>query len=234
MRGVFIMFYDEARAIESCIEEPSLIFELIKEGHFEVVDKLLKKKLVDINMCDEYGNNILMRLLKKGQYDLILKYIKNKDLDINHQNYDGDTFAHLLVSINYVNVLEIMKALVKNKNFLPNIKNHKGQTILDKSINDNYIYTTVKILEDKRFNNIDIVSFKNLYETYIETNKYGKYTRLSNLETIIESLDEKALMPNMQRLINLIKENFEYIKERLISNKTSGINDYINDIMQTI
>ena len=36
----------------------------------------------------------------------------------------------------------------KNKDFLPNIKNNKGETILDKSINDNYIYTTVKILED--------------------------------------------------------------------------------------
>lgn len=160
--------------------------------------------------------------------------MKNKNLDINHQNYDGDTFAHLLVSINYVNVLEIIKALVKNKQFLPNIKNNKGETILDKSINDNYIYTTVKILEDKRFNNIDIVSFKNLYETYIETNKYGKYTKLNNLEIILDSLDEKTLMPSMERLITLIKENFEYIKQRLINNKTTGINDFINDVIQTV
>ena len=157
-----------------------------------------------------------------------------KELDINHQNYEGNTFAHLLVSINYVNVLEIIKALVKNKQFLPNIKNNKGETILDKSINDNYIYTTVKILEDKRFNNIDIVSFKNLYETYIETNKYGKYTKLNNLEIILDSLDEKTLMPSMERLITLIKENFEYIKQRLINNKTTGINDFINDVIQTV
>ena len=215
IRGVFIMFYDEAKAIESCIEDPSLIFELIKEGHFELVDKLLTKRLVDINTCDESGNNVLMRLLKRGQYELVLKHMKNKKLNINHQNYDGDTFAHILVSINYVNILEIIKALVKNKEFLPNIKNNMGETILDKSINDNYIYTTVKILEDKRFNNIDIVSFK-------------------NLEIIIDSLDEKALMPSMQRLINLIKENFEYIKERLISNKNTGISDYINDVIQTV
>ena len=32
--------------------------------------------------------------------------------------------------------------------FLPNIKNNKGETILDRSINGNYIYTTVKILEE--------------------------------------------------------------------------------------
>ena len=54
------------------------------------------------------------------------------------------------------------------------------------------------------------------------------------LHLIIDSLDEKALMPSMQRLVNLIKENFEYIKERLISNKNTGISDYINDVIQTV
>ena len=34
--------------------------------------------------------------------------------------------------------------------------------------------------------------------------------------------------------LNLIKENFEYIKERLISNKNTGISDYINDVIQTV
>lgn len=228
------MFYDEAKTMIACSEDPSLIFELIKEGHFEFVDILLTKKKVDPNTCDEFGNNVLMRLLKKGQYDIVLKHMKNKKIDINHQNYDGDTFAHLLVSINYVNVLEIIKALVKNKSFMPNIKNNKGETILDKSINDNYIFTTIKILEDKRFNNIDIVSFKNLYETYIETNKYGKYTKLSNLEIIIDSLEDKPLMPTMEKLIKIIKENFEYIKEQLINNKKTGINEIINDVIQAI
>ena len=228
------MFYDETKTMIACSEEPSLIFELIKEELYEFVDKLLIQKIVDINTCDEHGNNVLMRLLKKGQYDIVLKHMKDKSLDINHQNYDGDTFAHLLVSINYVNVLEIIKVLVKNKNFMPNIKNNKGETILDKSINDNYIYTTVKILEDKRFNNIDIVSFKHLYETYIETNKYGKYTKLSNLEVILDSLEDKNLLPTMEKLIRIIKENFEYIKERLINNKKTGITDLINDVIQAV
>jgi len=228
------MFYDETKAMIACSEEPSLTFELIKEGHFELVDKLLTKKMVDINICDESGNSILMRLLKKGQYDIVLKHMKRKDFDINHQNYDGNTFAHLLVSINYVHVIEIIKALVKNKSFMPNIKNNDGQTILDMSINDRYIYTTVKILEDKRFNNIDIVSFKNLYETYIETNRYGSYAKINNLETIIDSLEEKTLLPTMEKLIKIIKENIEYIKQRLMNNKTTGIENFISDVIQAV
>ena len=226
------MFYDELKAIEACEEEPSLIFELIREEHFELVDLLLTKNKVDINICDELGNNVLVRLLKKGQYDLVLKHMKNKKWDVNHQNHDGDTFAHILVLYNYVNVLEIINQLKKNKDFIPNIKNNKGETILDKSINDDYIYTTIKILEDRRFNNIDVVSFKNLYDTYIKTNRYGKYTKLTNLQIILDNLEDKSLVPSMKKLINALKDNFEVIKQEVINNKTKELDAIISSYMK--
>lgn len=225
------MFYDEAKAIKACEEDPSLIFELIREEHYELVDLLLTKNKVDINTCDELGNSVLVRLLKKGQYDLVLKHMRNKKWDVNHQNNDGDTFAHILVLYNYVNVLEIINQLKKNKNFIPNIKNRKGETILDKSINDNYIYTTVKILEDKRFNNIDVVSFKNLYDTYIKTNNYGKYTKLTNLQIILDNLEDKDLLPNMEKLVNTVKKKFDVIKEEVINNKTSELDSIISNVI---
>ncbi len=226
------MFYDESQAIKACEEEPSLIFELIREEHFDLVDLLLTKHKVDINICDETGNNILVRLLKKGQYDLVLKHMKNKKWDVNHQNNEGDTFAHILVLYNYVNVLEIINQLKRNRRFIPNIKNNRGETILDKSINDNYIYTTIKILEDRRFNNIDVVSFKNLYETYIKTNNYGKYTRLTNLQIILDNLEEKRLLPTMEKLIKTLKANFDVIKEEVINNKTKELDNIISSYMK--
>ena len=225
------MFYDEAKAIKACEEEHSLIFELIREEHFELVDLLLTKKKVDINICDELGNNVLVRLLKKGQYDLVLKHMKNKKWNVNHQNNEGDTFAHILVLHNYVNVLEIINTLKKNKNFMPNIKNNKGETILDKSINDNYIYTTIKILEDHRFNNINVISFKNLYDTYIKTNHYGKYTKLTNLQIILDNLEDKTLLPNMQKLISTVKANFDVIKEEVMNNKTKELDNIITSVL---
>ncbi len=227
------MFYDEVKAIEACSEDPSLVFELIKEEHFDTVDKLLSKHKIDINVCDENGNDVLVRLLKKGQYELVLKHMKNKDWDVNHQNNDGNTFAHILVLANYINVIEIIKQLRKNKKFLPNIKNNKGETILDRSINGNYIYTTVKILEDKRFNSIDIASFKKLYDTYIKTNKYGKYTKLANLQIIIDSLDEKDLVPRMEKLVDYFKRDYTMIKDEVINdNKTKQMDTIINRILR--
>lgn len=225
------MFYDEVKAINACDDEPSLIFELLKEEHIEVIDKVLSRKTFDINVVDEQGNNILTRLLKKGHYEVVLKHMKDKRWDINHQNNDGDTFAHVLVSMNYVNVVDIIKALKKNKNFLPNIRNNNGETILDKSIKNSYIYTTAKILEDDRFNNVGIISFKNLYDTYVKTNNYGKYTKLNNLEMIIDNLENREVAPKVKEVINNVKENFDVIKEEFINNKTDSIDNIVNSIL---
>ena len=34
------MFYDETKAIIACDEDPSLIFELLKEEHIYLIDKI--------------------------------------------------------------------------------------------------------------------------------------------------------------------------------------------------
>ena len=53
------MFYDEKQALRACEEEPSLIFELIKEGYYHLVDELISKNKVDINTVDFAGNDVV-------------------------------------------------------------------------------------------------------------------------------------------------------------------------------
>ncbi|MEG1597093.1 MAG: hypothetical protein RR359_02330 [Bacilli bacterium] len=228
------MFYNESRTISDCKEIPSTIFDLIKENHLEMVDKILTKNIVDINTKDEVGYDVLSRLLAKGAYDLVEKHMKNKQWNINNQNIEGNTFAHILVSINYVKVKQIILNLKKNKSFDINIKNYKGETILDKSINSNYIYTTIKILEDTRFNNIDIVSFKHLFEVYIKNNSYGKYSKISNLEIILDNLEDKNLIPSMNKVVINIKDNIKTIKTEILNNNIKTVNDIINNIYKEI
>ena len=226
------MFFDEAKAVKACEEDPSLIFELIKEEHFELVDKILSKKKVSVNVVDRAGNDVVTRLLKARQYDLVLKYMKKKEWDVNHQNLDGTTFAHYLVSINYVAVLDIIKQLRKNKNFLPNIKNKKGESILDKSINDNYIYTTLKVLEDDRFNSIDVLSFTRIIDTYIKSSAYGKYSKINNLEVILDSLDQKdGLLPVMEQMIRNIRDNLDIIKIEIMKNRSRHLESVIDQVL---
>ena len=226
------MFFDEAKAVKACEEDPSLIFELIKEEHFELVDKILSKKKVSVNVVDRAGNDVVTRLLKARQYDLVLKYMKKKEWNVNHQNLDVNTFAHYLVSINYVAVLDIIKQLRKNKNFLPNIKNKKGESILDKSINDNYIYTTLKVLEDDRFNSIDVLSFTRIIDTYIKSSAYGKYSKINNLEVILDSLDQKdGLLPVMEQMIRNIRDNLDIIKNEIMKNRSRHLESVIDQVL---
>lgn len=221
------MFYDERQAIEKCEEEPSQIFNLIDEGHLELVDKILRKRNTDINIVNENEDDILSYLLKKNHYDIVLKHMKKKDWNVNHQNKEGDTFAHILVTKKYLEVIDIIKQIHKNKNFIPNIRNKNGETILDRSINNNYIYTTVKILEDERFNNIDLVSFKKLYEKYIRNDNYGVYSKMNNLEVIVDNLKDKELLPKLTKIINALTNNIEEIKQLVKNNDIKTLDNMI-------
>lgn len=226
------MFYDEKQAEKMCEEDPSLLFMVIKEDYKEVIEKVISKENFDFNLCDNDGNNVLMRLLKSKYYDLVLKYIDKPDFDINHQNNGGDTFAHILVMINYVSVKDIINKLLDRKDFIPNIKNNLGETILDKSINNHYIYTTAKILGDKRFNNINLASFKNLYETYIKSNNYGTYSKINNFTLIIDNLNKKDLGENMTKLIKLLTKNKELIKNDFFMSKIENLDTIINHLIE--
>lgn len=226
------MFYDETKAINACEEEPSQIFNLIDEGHVEVLEKILRKKWASVNITNENGDDIVAYLLKKNHFDLVLKLMKKKDWDINHQNNDGNTFAHIVVTKKYLDVMEITKAMLKNKSLIPNIRNKNGETILDVSIKNNYIYTTVKILEDERFNNIDLVSFKNLYEKYIRSNNYGTYSKLNNLEVIVDNLKEKELLPKLNKIIEEVTRNIDEIIELLKNNDIKTLDNIIYGVLQ--
>ena len=226
------MFYDENQAIKACEEDPSLIFELIKEGHMDLVNKLLKLKKVSLNEIDEDENTVLMKLLKIKQYDLVEKYINNSDYDINHQNKDGNTLVHLLASKNYLHIASIIKKLKSNKEVNPNIRNNEGKTALDIAITMDNLCTTLKLIEDKRFNNIDIVSFTNLYNKFIKSDKFGKYSRLTNLEIVIKELSKKTkLLPRVEELIDLIKKNYDIIKNEIMSNKLTFIDTIVNNVL---
>ena len=226
------MFYSVMQAESLCDSDPSLVFSLIKENDVEVLNRIISKSDFDFTICDEDGNNIVMCLLKNKQYDLVLKYMDK--VDINHQNKDGDTLAHILVGLNYVSVKEILEKVLNDKRFILNIKNKNGETILDKSIHNNYLYTTIKILSNKRFNSIDVYSFKNLYETYIKSNNYGKYSKLSNLEIILDNLENKPLMPRMKKLLRNIYKNLDVIKSDLNVSKTENLDNIISGVIMEV
>ena len=225
------MFYDEIQAIEKCEEEPSQIFNLIVEGHLETLEKILRKKWASVNITNSHDDDILSYLLEKGHYETVLKLMKKQDWNVNHQNKDGNTFAHILVSKKYLEVIDITKELYKNKRFIPNIRNKNGETILDISLYKDNIYTAVKILKDKRFNNIDLMSFKNLYEKYVKNDKYGTYSKINNLQVIIDNLKDRQLLPKLNKVIDTLSNDLNDIKKSLKQGNIETLDNVIYNVL---
>ena len=118
---------------------------------------------------------------------------------------------------------------MKSKRFLLNIKNNRGKTMLDVAIEVQNTMPALKILEEKRFNNIDVLSFKHLYKLCIKNSYYGKYSKLTNLESIIDSLEKKdGLGTSMNILVERIVDNMEVIKHEIVKNKYSLLDKMIN------
>ena len=139
---------------------------------------------------------------------------------------------HLLVINNFIDIKEILEKILSREDFIPNIKNNDNESILDKAISSKYIYTVVKILSDRRFNNIGLYSFKNLYETYIKSNDYGTYSKLNNYMIIFDNLRKKRLMPSMMKLLKILKIKEKAIITDLESSRLDNLDTIINYVIK--
>ena len=222
------MEIDKQQIYNSCKNDPTVIFSLIKQGQFEIVEDILVQNIVNVNVLDPVGNDVITRLLKSKQYDLVLTFMKKRNWDVNHQNEEGNTFGHILALHDSIQAVQEVEQRTKKKNYLPNIKNIKGETALDLALSNRYLCTAFKILEDKRFNELNVLSFKNLFNVSIKNTLYGKYSKITNLEIIVENLEKKELDSSMKELVHIISDNMEAIKRDIMNNRSSLLESIIN------
>ena len=104
--------------IDACKEEPTLVFALIKQGNYEAVEELINENMINVNIVDSVGNDVVTRLLKAQQYDLVCQLMKKRNWDVNHQNADGNTFAHVLANDDSLFTVKIAEQLIKKKNYI--------------------------------------------------------------------------------------------------------------------
>ena len=223
------MSNERQQLLDTCKEDPSLIFTYIKQGQYREVGEIIASNVVSINLLDNVGNDVMTRLLKAKQYDLVLALMKKKNWNVNNQNIEGNTFAHVLAADNSVMAIKVAEQLMNKSNYLPNIKNNNGDTALDLALRNNHLCLAFKILEDKRFTNINMISFRNLFNITVSNKLYGKYSKISNLEIIVNSLLKKDLDSELKGLIRYIKNNMEAIKSTILNNRTVILDSIINN-----
>lgn len=223
------MLCEKQRLFDTCKEDPSLIFTYIKQERFRDVEIILMNNMVNINLVDSVGNDVMTRLLKAKQYDLVLALMKKRNWNVNNQNIEGNTFAHILACDKSLMAVKVAEQLNNKSNYIPNIKNNNGDTALDLALRNNHLCLAFKILEDKRFTNINMMSFRNLFNITVSNKLYGKYSKISNLEIIVDSLIKKDLDSELKGLINYIKNNMEAIKNTILNNRTVILDSIINN-----
>lgn len=214
--------------IEKSKDDPTLIFNYIRRSNYELAYELVDKNIVNINTLDSIGNDVMTKLLKAKQYEYVILLMKKKNWNVNNQNDEGNTFGHILAMDNSPMAVKVVEELTKKSNYIPNLKNKRHETAMDIALTNNYLCTAFKLLEDKRFNEIDFSSFKNLFMASIENKDYGKYSKINNLEIIVDSLEKKDLSEAMRDLINCIIENLDRIKNDIMNNRYYTIESIIN------
>ena len=111
--------------------------------------------------------------------------------------------------------------------------------------NNNYICTAFKLLGDKKYNNIDVSQFRNLFNVCIKNKYYGKYSKINNLEIIVENLEKKDLSPNLRHIVDNLKDaivgleanisdNMDLIKNDIMNNKHSILDTIIDSFTEEI
>ncbi len=220
--------FNTENMIKECIDEPSLVFKYIRNGYYDIVDKLIDNNMINVNLVDCVGNDVVTRLLKARQYNLVEKLMKKRNWKVNHKNCEGNTFGHILAHDNSVYAVKVIDLLNKKKNYSPNIRNNKGESILDRALNNNYIAAAIKVIEDKRFNLIDFQTFKNLLNSIFKNKNYGKYARVNSLELIIDNLEKKELDPKLSLVLSEISTNMDIIKKDIMNNDSKLLYELLN------
>lgn len=223
------MVTDINELYNSCIEEPDVIFKMISMERFDVIEKLIDDNQINVNLVDSVGNDVVTRLLKAKQYNLVFELMKKRNWNVNHKNVDGDTFGHILAHDNSCWAIKVIEQLTKKKNYIPNTKNNKGETILDKAVKNHFLFTALKVIEDKRFDSIDMSTFKNLCTSFIKNKEYGKYTKINTLEIIVDKFEKKNVSEDIADLVDQINNNMDIIKKDIMNNNYKSIDLIFNN-----
>ena len=96
------------------MKNDNYIFTLIKNSEFDIIEEMIEKGKVDVNIVDGVGNDVVMKLLKLKKYDLVMPLMKKRSWNVNRQNYDGDTFGHILAQDNSVSALNSMRTFTSS------------------------------------------------------------------------------------------------------------------------
>ena len=63
---------------------------------------------------------------------------------------------------------------------------------------------------------------------------YGKYSKINNLEIIVENLEKKDLSPSLRHIVDNISDNMDLIKNDIMNNKHTILDTIIDSFVEEV
>lgn len=184
------------------IEDNKKVFDILDKS--DLVKEILE--LIDIEISNESGDNILFTAIKNNYLDTVKILISSEKFDIRDRDKNGDSILMTSISLKEAN---LFRYLIKISKEILNFTNNKGKNILDIAIENRKPLIINLILNNENFK------------------------RVNESKSLIDIIFSKEESLKIEILKILIKEDFKFEKEdieRLIKNK-EDLSDNIKEIL---
>ena len=126
-----------------------------RTGDIEVVDEILKTRVIIIDLVDYDGNTPLIFAVRNGHLNVVKRLLEHPNVDVNVSGTRGWTplmWAILWMDINYGDYIDIVKTLLQVPSLQLNICCDSGATALHYACLHNRISILKLLCEDSRCN----------------------------------------------------------------------------------
>lgn len=110
-----------------CGNEFRIWCSAVQNHRFNMIDILIEKNKIDVNVKDDYGCTALHDCVEYSYHQEMVEYLVHRGANVNEKNNDGNTPLHFAV---LKNQWDAVKFLLTQKSDIT-IKNNAGQTVLD-------------------------------------------------------------------------------------------------------
>ena len=177
----------EKRSIEldfqSCLIRKTPLHIAAEHGHLEVVNVLMEKDNIKLNLIDDESQTPLHLAVQRGNLEIVKVLIERDGIGLNLRDYMHKTPLHLAAECGF---LEIVKVLIEKDGVELNLKDNRGQTPLHLAARESRS-EMIKILVEKEGIGL------NLKDNYSRTplNIAVIYGNLNMVKILVEKDDIK-------------------------------------------
>ena len=107
--------FNTENMIKECIDEPSLVFKYIRNGYYDIVDKLIDNNMINVNLVDCVGNDVVTRLLKARQYNFAISVENNSEIKLTE--HDAYKWQSMQEAIDNPKITDEVKECLEIYNF---------------------------------------------------------------------------------------------------------------------